>query len=96
MKAEKGHQTVKINRLSHQLDLALDATGAHNPSVIWPVVRFLAPFVARIAIRAALRKMGRTASEDTIESSVQLVDGILERIKKRGVDIPAGARKKKK
>ena len=94
MKVDKGHQTVKINRLTHQLDLALDTVGAHNPSAIWPVIRFLAPLVARIAIRATLRKMGRTTSEKNIESAVDLVDEILERIKKKGI-MPVATTKKK-
>jgi len=92
--ADTGKQTQKIAQAAADLDRALDAAGAHNPSVWFPIIRFIAPFVARIAIRYTLRKMGRTTSNKNIESAVNAVDGILVRIKDRGIaPLPTGKKK---
>ena len=84
MPKERGHQTLKINKEVKQLDSLLDALGAHNPSIWLPIIKTVAPFIARIAIRAVLRKMGKTASDTTIESAVDLVRGVLNRIGPKG------------
>lgn len=81
---EKGHQTRKINREVKDLDSVLDAIGAHNPSEWLPIIKTVAPFIARIAIRAVLRKIGKTTSEGNVEGAVDLVRGVLNRIGKKG------------
>lgn len=91
---EKGHQTLKINREVKDLDSVLDAIGAHNPSIWLPIVKTVAPFIARIAIRAVLRKLGKTTSEKNIEGAVDLVRGILVRIGKKGEQSTKKAAKK--
>jgi len=84
MVKEKGHQTLKLNREVKQLDSVLDAIGAHNPSAWLPILMTVAPFIARIAIRSILRKMGKTVSDEKIEGTVDLVKGIIERIGAKG------------
>lgn len=84
MLKEKGHQTLKINQNVKDLDSVLDAIGAHNPSVWLPIIKTVAPFIARIAIRGILRRMKKTTSEGNVEGVVDLVRGILDRIGKKG------------
>jgi len=84
MGKERGHQTLKINAQVKQLDSLLDAIGAHNPSVWLPIIKTVAPFIARIAIRSVLRKMGKTASDSTIEGAVDLISKILTRVGPKG------------
>jgi len=82
MVKEKGHQTLKIAREVKQLDAMIVAFGAHNPVEWLSIVKVIAPFIARIAIRAVLRKMGKTTSDQNIEGAVGLVRTVLERIGK--------------
>jgi len=94
MVKEKGHQTLKIAREVKQLDSVLDAIGAHNPSIWLPIIKTVAPFIARIAIRHVLRKMNKTTSEDNIESAVNTIRAILSRIGAKGEQSPAKTKKK--
>ena len=84
MREDKGHQTLKIAREVKQLDSVLDAIGAHNPSVWLPIIKTVAPFIARIAIRYVLRKMNKTTSESNIELAVDSVRNILGKIGAKG------------
>jgi len=84
MGKEKGHQTLKIAREVKQLDSVLDAIGAHNPSVWLPIIKTIAPFIARIAIRYVLRKISKTTSDKNIEGAVDFVRVILTRIGSKG------------
>ena len=88
MGAEKGHQTLKIAREVKQLDSILDAISAHNPSQWLPIIKTVAPFIARIAIRYVLRKMSKTTSDKNIELAVDGVRGILDRIGAKGEQKP--------
>ena len=94
-KKEKGNQTIKIAREVKQLDSVLDAIGAHNPSVWLPIIKTVAPFVARIAIRYVLRKIGHTTSEKNVEGAVDFVRDILIRIGKKGEQSVTKTTKKK-
>ena len=84
MSKEKGKQTLKIAREVKQLDSVLDAIGAHNPSEWLPIIKTVAPFIARIAIRYILRKMNKTTSEGNVEGAVDFTRAILSRIGKKG------------
>lgn len=84
MPHEKGHQTLKIAREVKQLDSVLDAIGAHNPSIWLPIIKTVAPFIARIAIRYVLRKLNKTTSEKNVENAVDYVRLVLNRIGPKG------------
>lgn len=49
-----------------------------NPIPWLPVVKLVAPFIARLAIRYALKRMGRTMSQDKINRVVGSVKSIIE------------------
>lgn len=84
MAKDKGKQTLKIGREVKQLDLVLDAIGAHNPSVWLPIIKTVAPFIVRIGIRYILRKLKRTTSDENIEGAVAFVSSVLARIGPKG------------
>ncbi|MBA7716473.1 hypothetical protein ES703_125546 [subsurface metagenome] len=85
MPPEKGHQTQKIAREVKQLDSVLDAIGAHNPSEWLPIIKTVAPFIARIGIRYVLRRIGKTTSEGNIEGAIDFVRAVLNRIGAKGL-----------
>ena len=84
MVKEKGKQTLKIAREVKQLDAIIVAMGESNPVAWLSIVKVVAPFIARIAIRAVLRKMGKTTSDQNIENAVGIVKGVLERVGSKG------------
>jgi len=80
MGKEKGHQSLKIAREVKELKSVLEVIKSSNPIDWLPIIKMVAPFIARIAIRSVLRKMKKTTSDSNIENAVDLVRGVLGRI----------------
>ena len=80
MGKDKGHQSLKISREVKELEAVLEVIKTTNPVDWLPIVKMVAPFIARIGIRYVLRKMSKTTSDSNIEGAVGLVRGVLDRI----------------
>jgi len=80
MGKEKGKQSLKINREVKELKSVLAVIKGSNPIEWLPIIKMVAPFIARIAIRSVLRRMNKTTSDTNIEGAVDLVRGVLDRI----------------
>ena len=81
----KSYRTKALERDIASLTGVLESLDVRNPVNWLPIIRLIAPFIARVAIRAVLRKMGRSASPETVEEGVTLVRRILNHV---GADVP--------
>lgn len=73
----KSRNTAEIAQETADLMLVLRSM-PDNPVPWAAVVRMVTPFIARLAIRYALRRMGKNLSQDKINAISRAIKGIVE------------------